>query len=333
LKRFRRALTGLILCEDVCAWGLALSVGDWRCVYLLSHEVSRLRQSHLWGTMLDHLIPIMTMVPTLGALPLTELSIVLLEGSTSYLQHCVASLSVETPLLLRLLTGEKRFTVTGLHWLRLQHSRCGGVTSTRVQMGFRGLPECPLPNAARRSLSHVLQSKERPRSCPPSGPPGLKEFYKPSELLHPTDLNRPVLLPTYFSATGWGVRCLTLHELACAFDIPLWIQENSEDLSQLSVLLYNTPFPPVLIGACILHHYAPMFIEAKVDTMDNKPPSAPLPPSSSISSDQGTYFPDLDRYLPHSWIGESLISDKAVKAEDAEVIHRMWDARIVLVLP
>jgi hypothetical protein len=328
VKRFRRALSGLVLCEDMCFWGLAISGGDWQRLFLLEHEVSRLRKSPLWSAVLTHHTSIIKVVPNLGAIPLLDLSVVLLEGWTTYLQNWVGQLPGDTPLLLRLSAGGGRFLVPHLHWLRFQHSKCGGVTAARLHIGFRGLPSCPMPDTVRRCISHIIQAKERPRPC---GPNGVKPFYKLDDLLLPSDLRRDVFLPSHFSYTGWGLRSLSLSELACAFDLPLWAQLAPEALTAWEGLLSQHSFPPVVIGARLLHFYVPTFLAHVLEETPSVTPTSSQPGRKRQTG--ATYLPELDRFLPHSWIDQALVSDKAVKADDSEIHHRMWDARITLVLP
>jgi hypothetical protein len=71
-----------------------------------------------------------------------------------------------------------------------------------------------------------------------------------------------------------------------------------------------------VIGARLLHFYVPTFLA-------HVPEEAP--PVSTDSAHPGrkrqagaTYLPDLDRFLPHSWIDQALVSDKAVKDDDAD---------------
>jgi hypothetical protein len=41
----------------------------------------------------------------------------------------------------------------------------------------------------------------------------------------------------------------------------------------------------------------------------------------------------LKRWIPHTWADATLITDKASKADDAEVAFTIWDQRILLVIP
>jgi hypothetical protein len=46
-----------------------------------------------------------------------------------------------------------------------------------------------------------------------------------------------------------------------------------------------------------------------------------------------TWLPELGKFLPDSWCDETLISDKAVKGDEAPVPEHLWDNRIQLVIP
>jgi hypothetical protein len=58
-------------------------------------------------------------------------------------------------------------------------------------------------------------------------------------------------------------------------------------------------------------------------------PSVPAPEDLSSS---GVLLPELNKFLVYSCIDPDLISEKAVKADDADVATGMWDQRISLVL-
>jgi hypothetical protein len=60
----------------------------------------------------------------------------------------------------------------------------------------------------------------------------------------------------------------------------------------------------------------------------------PTPPSVDVgdASSHGVLLVDIDEFLVHSWIDPGLISEKAVKADDAGVATGVWDKRVSLVL-
>jgi hypothetical protein len=63
-------------------------------------------------------------------------------------------------------------------------------------------------------------------------------------------------------------------------------------------------------------------------------PSAPLSASWATDPCPGKiWLPSIGKFLPDSWSDETLISDKAAKADAAPVPCHLWDKRSTLVLP
>jgi hypothetical protein len=60
----------------------------------------------------------------------------------------------------------------------------------------------------------------------------------------------------------------------------------------------------------------------------------PAPPSVDVgdASSHGVLLVDINKFLVHSWIDPGLISEKAVKADDAGAATGTWDKRVSLVL-
>jgi hypothetical protein len=72
-------------------------------------------------------------------------------------------------------------------------------------------------------------------------------------------------------------------------------------------------------------------VKHSVPSHENHVPTRlPIPMSLVPAS---TYLPLLERWLPHTWADATLVTDKAIKADDAEVAFRIWDQRILLVIP
>jgi hypothetical protein len=69
-------------------------------------------------------------------------------------------------------------------------------------------------------------------------------------------------------------------------------------------------------------------------------PILPSPEAGSVSSpvvpsirpDLGVMLPLIGKYLVHSWVDATLVTEKAGKADNAGVPTQLWDQRITLVL-
>jgi hypothetical protein len=113
---------------------------------------------------------------------------------------------------------------------------------------------------------------------------------------------------------GGGGRKLIPEEIRDAFDIPSWLLE----FPQVS--------PPIkLLLSCF------DAVQHRVPAQDNLVPARL--PTVMASVPASTYLPLLERWLPHTWADATLITNKASKADDAEVAFSIWDQRILLVIP
>jgi hypothetical protein len=57
-----------------------------------------------------------------------------------------------------------------------------------------------------------------------------------------------------------------------------------------------------------------------------------LVPLLSVATPDGVFLAELNRWLPGSW-AEAEISDRAVKADNAQIDYLLWHLRITLVFP
>jgi hypothetical protein len=75
-----------------------------------------------------------------------------------------------------------------------------------------------------------------------------------------------------------------------------------------------------------------------LDTVQHRVPPqdnlvAAMLPTMMASRPTSTYLPLLKRWLPRNWDDATLITNKASKADDAEVAFSIWYQRILLVIP
>ena len=88
------------------------------------------------------------------------------------------------------------FKAPHIQWLSLPHTRVGGVTTSRADVGFSGLPHLTFPPDLKRTIGNVLKYSIRPQPCSPDllDPPHLSI----SSLLPVSRIRLPVLYPTHF---------------------------------------------------------------------------------------------------------------------------------------
>jgi hypothetical protein len=244
-------------------------------------------------------------------------SILLASGPLSFLTSLVTASTGHPTLMLSLDHWRGRRALPGpAKWIRLQHQHFGGSTHFVAMFGSMGLPCFPLGTELRRNVAHIFDYGLRPD--PLMDPPPLNSM-SIEGVLHPADLERPIIHPTTYYKTGWGVRCLNADELGLAFGFPVWLRTGG-------LALTDFPCVPVqIMDGCLRAilgtktFTSPMVEQVLDDVADH-------------CHDQ-TFLSSIGRYLPHSWISESLITAKAVKHDDAKVEHAMWDQRILLIFP
>ena len=125
-----------------------------------------------------------------------------------------------------------------------------------------------------------------------------------SDLLPISNLTLPIVYPTHFSHTGWGMRVLSDDELASAFELPTFIPWQAE---------YATAIVPTQITRSVIDYILPHLSASQ--------PSEVVPErvlrqriqasdvNTAVSDEE--WLPDLQCYLPGSWTDTS-ISDRAV---------------------
>jgi hypothetical protein len=137
----------------------------------------------------------------------------------------------------------------------------------------------------------------------------------------------PVVCPSHFSFAGFGHRSLTGDESCSAFDIPNWMKPSPVLLQSLMDADVFSSMLLLQLFSAVLDETAPLLAPAfEIDK--------PAPPSVDVgdASSHGVLLVDINKFLVHSWIDPGLISEKAVKADDAGVATGMWDKRVSLVL-
>jgi hypothetical protein len=85
-KRFRGLLTCLVMGQDSWSWLIALRLGDWSSIYMLTHEESLMHRSPFWSSVFQEVASDVTTVTDLQDFVSPNLpSVVLMEGDASYI--------------------------------------------------------------------------------------------------------------------------------------------------------------------------------------------------------------------------------------------------------
>jgi hypothetical protein len=141
-------------------------------------------------------------------------------------------------------------------------------------------------------------------------------------------LSQPVVYKSpHFCNTGWGVRDLSLKEFVCSFGLasPSHVAVDCQ-----AVVL--PLFPLKLLEAPLQHVLYTLSAPAKVP-VDSLVDVVPLMDSTDSAPSGKTWLPTIGKFVPSSWLDETVISDKASKSDDAQVPAHLWDNHITLVLP
>ena len=328
---------------------MALSLGDWHGIYMLGSEYEARRANPCWSAVLRQLDSKLHLVSDLDAvLGRGLISVVLMEGDPDFLQSLFRLIPPSWPLLLLLPGGWTRPVMEGVHWLCVSHKQCGGVTTARVNVGRRGLPVIKFETVVQRTLGAVIQHSIRPSYC--SGPDVASSMYCCEDRLHPWHMERDILLPTTFYKSGWGRRALEPRELGAAFDLPLWLLDDSTAFDWWFQHILHPRSVPVKIAGSVLRELLPslepVFVH-HLSTAGRKHggPSSPSRPAKRgrwltepyeewRDGVLGTSLPHLPAFLPHgAWLDESIVTDSAVKSDDAVAPFWIWDGRIRGIYP
>ena len=237
-------------------------------------------------------------------------SLWLLSGRLPWLQQWWDPAKMQSALLLCTSGGRAASKVLPrVKWYHWRHRDFGGASTCDVHVGFWGIDDVVVPPKSRvhRSVVKYLDPTQRGQSCP--SPSGV-EYWDPRG-------SAAVVAPTVFSATGWCSRELTEKEKLAILGLPA-------DTMPTSLLSLT---PPLLLQMAVdagSHNWARPTIT---------PSTAKIEAPAEISTPDGDFLSDIGLFLPATWADPTLISSKAVKADDAAVPTQMWDQRILSVLP
>jgi hypothetical protein len=111
---------------------------------------------------------------------------------------------------------------------------------------------------------------------------------------------------------------LTSNELGIAFGLPSWLWHSGQQV-------LSFPLVPLQILDGCLQGILPLIAAAPVLPMIIP---APIGPDSTR-----IWLPNLQQFLPHSWIDSLVVTAKAVKHDDAAAPTQLWDTRCTLAMP
>jgi hypothetical protein len=246
-------------------------------------------------------------------------SIVLVSGSVDYLNAKELLLPASVPCLFLVdehVRSKRTPTSQNLDWHRLRHKVFGGSTQFMALIAHRSQDTFTLPPSSNliRTIAHLVDFGTPAYD----DPPGIETPHELDELLHPSDLDRPVRYATPRSTSGWAVRSLTCDELGVAFGLPSGVRAL---LSSRSIF----PFVPIQILDACLHAFTRTLVSVP---HFQAPVSVLVKPVTTE-----TWLPLIGKFLSHSWIDSAVVTAKAAKRDDAGVPEHLWNLRITLVLP
>ena len=232
-------------------------------------------------------------------------------------------------LALVIVNGNTRGRGVTKGWSRryLSHESVGGATDWTGTVMARAWTVPPVPPSVRRNLSHVLDHSDRPQECPK-----VRDFahLNPNKLLPLGVPLLDVVFPSHCCRTGWGRRPLNDKEIGGAMDLPLWFSTSPlfDAWSQRHALCKAMPlklFQTILNG--LFRSIDPV---AEVIGREASPDLSDLPGLLEIPDE--FWIPELNTFLPGSWVDAGEVSAKAAKADNAKIHTGLWDHRITLVL-
>jgi hypothetical protein len=241
--------------------------------------------------------------------------ITLVSGSPSFLAQAAQKLQDHAALFLVCSHRASKRSPPRPAKIRLTHCSFGGPTHFVALFGCHNIPCHLLETALCRTVGHIFDFGVRPEPV---------EWLSDSteltidDILHPSHLLCPILHWTLFYWSGWGSRSLSLDELGITFGFPTWLWSGGLTAEMFPCV------PLQIMDACIWE---------VLDTTGFKSPLVACLFESHSAPHNATWLPGIKRFLPHTWVPDPVITDKAVKHDDAAVHTAMRDNRITLLYP
>ena len=223
--------------QGLPVWLWAIRLGEWSEIFISDTDEVNLRQYHAstWEQVNSKLI-----IVSEGAL-IPTIEVWMVSGPLDFVLSFMKG-RLGSSMVGWISDGARRrpTTITNPQWTwtNVSHIRIGGVTKATGLFCSIGFDKIVVPDdPIRRTIGHILKYSERPRPC---SLPVSEPHYVLSDRLSLHRLDLPVVFPSGFSRTGWGLRKLTHAELEHAFDLPnhvLW--EAVKDSKLLPLQLFR----------------------------------------------------------------------------------------------
>jgi hypothetical protein len=321
-KGLRKPLVGGVIFESAPTWLWALRLSEFSKLAITQECELELRASFTttWDHVSSKLVPIKQ-----SQIASTPVDIWFVSGSRRFVESLAINSGAAVATWLYPTGRSKPPNLHQTSWVKLAHNQVGGVTNVTGTFGIRNLaPFIVEIDPIARTIAHIIKHSERPVPCCPS----QLEFshYRTTDRLSSHLLDRPVLMPTSFSRTGWGHRALIPSELGHAYELPpfvLW--DDSLRGRIVPIQLLRVVADHVLDDLAVATRPYPTSVE-------------PAGGVSKMNHAAGSVFHEdavllrCDRWLAGSW-ADVAIAGRAVKADNARIDFSPWNRRISLVFP
>jgi len=168
---------------------------------------------------------------------------------------------------------------------------------------------CPI----KRTLGDFLDYSVKPEKPAKEDEKYSHDFLTKDSVVQIKLITSPIILPTFYFATGWGIRQLTRKEIFSIWGLTDLVNQPITVQQLMSV----TPVQPLVQ---VLHAY---FTSAS-------PSQKPAPkPKNNVKLSVTTTFKQINATINHSWADQSLIPKSSRKEDKAPVPVELWDKRIV----
>ena len=228
--------------EGLPAWLWTLRTAEWSSILLTEPDKRRICKAHplLYSQYGDKFRVIMQPLDSDPAV--FEAVVWWVSGSQAFVESLM--LPVGVPAVAWVMGCSRRSpppSTPGSQWLSVSHAKVGGCTTSRGKFFVYGLAEMiEIPHDLTRNIGHIIKYSVRSKPCPPTL--DIPHYWLSSKL-STHQLAKPVLVPSNFSATGWGCRLLEPSELALAFELPAYLAWDS---------IFATQLIPLQILRCVM---------------------------------------------------------------------------------
>ena len=220
------------------------------------------------------------------------------------------------PCVIQLLDTAPRRLPKSFPRLKIRHELLGGVTTSTIHFVYFRFPTAVcIADTVQRPIGSIIDHKLfPPRLDAPDS------FFTLMDRLPLRELSSAFIqLPSRFQKSAFRYRKLSTKEQHLALDLPLWAMSAA-----IRVPTFQPLKPASAIGDFLLGQFGLSLNSLGWDPL--------LPLLLPKAEPKGFFLRDLGRWLPSDWIDLSLISDKAVKSDDADIPTQLWNNRIDLAL-